>query len=632
MKLENDYAVTLFFSNPSFTQIYFEAIANAFDANANNISIEISTDGNISPEQLEIIIKDDGEGLTDERYARFAEIRRPKDKFHKGMGRLVYLNYFSSVRVVSVYGDKKRTLNFSKSYTGESTVQDAEEGDTQGTTLRFSGFTGERLKTYDDLKPSYLQQRIVEQFLPYMFDRKKNQHEFSISISLETSKSNPKQEFFSDSTTIAVANVPSFEAITYQDDTVDAFSDITIHYWLKSEMGEKTFLTAASVDGRTIPVNILHPTSIPLNHSAIFLFESELFNGNSDTARQRLSLPEGISERDLYKSLRSQISAILNEQIPELAERNQETKGEFESKYPHLTGYFEEETVGLINKDEAIEVAQQRYFKDQKEILECESLDDKTFKKSLKLSSRTLTEYILYRERIIKKLGEISEKDREDVVHNLIAPRGKSFEGDSLVDDIYTNNAWLLDDKFMSFRTILSEARMQNVIEKITVDADASGEISRPDISMIFSADPDGDEMVDVVIVELKRKTDDLKENTYASSQLVQRARKLIDYCPNIQRAWYFGIIDISESLDQYLRDDGWAPLYSKGKVYYAERKLTRNDGSYVPTPLCLMSFDSVVGDAAARNHTFLEILKSDLKRAVEEKSRIQNNAKKTIA
>jgi len=240
LKFETEYAVKLFFSNPAFTQIYFEAIANAFDANANNIDIEIATDGDISPKQLEITIRDDGDGLTDERYERFSEVRKPQDKFHKGMGRLVYLNYFSSVSVVSVYGDKKRVLNFSKSFTGDSAVQDADEDDKQGTTLRFSGFLGERLKTYDDLKPSQLKRQIIEQFLPFMFDRKNDRKEFAIQISLETSKSNPKQDFISDSTTITIADVPSFEAITYRDNMVEAFSDITIHYWLKSGMGEKS--------------------------------------------------------------------------------------------------------------------------------------------------------------------------------------------------------------------------------------------------------------------------------------------------------------------------------------------------------------------------------------------------------
>ena len=96
-------------------------------------------------------------------------------------------------------------------------------------------------------------------------------------------------------------------------------------------------------------------------------------------------------------------------------------------------------------------------------------------------------------------------------------------------DGIYRNNAWLLDDKFMSFHTILSEARMDKVIEAITLKDDAAADDGRPDISMIFSADPEAATAVDVVVVEIKKKTDDEKENQYAINQLLDRAVKLAE-------------------------------------------------------------------------------------------------------
>jgi len=92
----------------------------------------------------------------------------------------------------------------------------------------------------------------------------------------------------------------------------------------------------------------------------------------------------------------------------------------------------------------------------------------------------------------------------------------------------------------------------------------------------------------------------------------------LVDHCPNIQRMWYFGIIDIDAELEQLLVDTNWTPLFSKGKVFYQDYQLRRRaDGQMVPAPTCLLSFDAVVCDAKARNHTFLEILKSDIRHAV---------------
>jgi hypothetical protein len=580
LEIETKYAIELFFSKSAFEQVYFEAVANALDAEANEVTIHISTDGKINPQYLEITISDNGKGFTDERFERFRRLKKPSDPYHKGLGRLVYLNYFKSIDVVSIFGRKKRTFNFSSTSSVDSQVTDALKSEQQGTKLRFGGFLGTRLRSYDDLKPSILKAKLLEHFLPVFHERKKTKQDFKISIHL--------------------------------------FSEISMYYVLREGLGETSLLTAACIDGRTIPMNLLNLSAIPLNHSAIFLFESKLFIGKSDSSRQRLVLPEDVSEDTFHHVLRRKISAVLNDKLPEIAEKNTKTKQQFEERYPHLIGLFDEDTVGLINKEEAIEIAQRRFLKKQMEVLEKDSLDDATFKKSLEVSSRTLTEYILYRELIINRLREMDAQNREADIHNLIVPRYQQFHEVDLINGIYSNNAWLLDDKFMSFRTILSEAKMQEVIEAITLSEDIvvnEGE-GRPDISMIFSADPAKIEKVDVVVIEIKRKTVDDKENTYATTQLLKRARKLVDYCPSIQRVWYFAIIEIDEALSQLLEDSKWTPLFSKGQVFYQDFSVKRGDGTPVLTPVCLLSYDAVIEDAATRNHTFLEILKNGFKKA----------------
>ncbi|GAC1610936.1 MAG: hypothetical protein NVS3B3_20940 [Aquirhabdus sp.] len=317
----------------------------------------------------------------------------------------------------------------------------------------------------------------------------------------------------------------------------------------------------------------------------------------------------------LYSTLRSEISLILAEAIPEIAEKNKKTEKKFEEQFPHLLGYFDSASVGLIDREDALDVAQQKFFKVQKEILQCESMTDELYEKSLDASSRTLTEYILYREKIIGKMREMTSENSETEIHNLIVPRWEKFDQDSIVSDVYQNNAWLLDDKFMTFRTILSEARMDDVIKAIRIDDENfATESGRPDIAMIFSSDPKTPEPVDVVVVEIKRKTDDEKENQYAINQLLERAYKLAEYCPNIQRIWYYALIEINESFARSLRQQKWTPLFSKGKVFYQEFPTENPSGVIVPTPIFIMSFDAIVSDAQSRNHTFLEILRSAMK------------------
>lgn len=624
ISIDTDYALEILHPRSSFTQVYFEAVANALDAGADEISIHIISDGKIHPVGLlEITISDNGMGFTDERFERFCYVKRPQDVHHKSVGRFVYLNYFSAVHVSSRFTGQKRSFTFSKDFDQQSDLSVTKELGNL-TSLRFTGFIGERVKAYEDVKPESIRQQLIQQFLPMLFDRKRRNLDFRITIELQMDSANEKKDFFPDTQVITPADIPQFEMKTviiqaddsFQESDMQNGHEVAISYFLRSGMGEKGHFLAASIDGRTIPLtNVLSASAIPPNHSAVFLLESKAF-GKPDTARQRLELPDDITFELLNRVLRREVSAILSEKIPEITEKNTETRKQFEERYPHLSGYFDEQSVGVINKDEAIETAQRRFFRDQKKVLESESLDDATFEKSLEVSSRTLTEYILYREKIIKRLAAMTDEDTEADIHNLIVPRYKKYHQDGLIDGIYSNNAWLLDDKFMSFRTILSEARMHDVISAITLENELVDDIGRPDIAMIFSADPEEVQFVDVVVIEIKKRTVDDKENPYAATQLVKRARRLVDHCPKIQRIWYFAIIEIDTELSQLLTDMNWTPLFSKGKVFYQDFQVKRADGTPVPTPTCLLSFDAVIDDAAARNHTFLEILKNDIRKA----------------
>ncbi len=610
--IKTDYALKLFFPNSTFAQVYYEAIANALDANATEITIYISTTQEITQKHLEITVRDNGEGFTDTRFERFRESQE-SDPFHKGLGRLVYLRYFSRVDVESVYEGKKRTFGYSKQFDGLSEVTDADPKDKPGTTLKFSGFLRDRIRAYEDVSPSALKDKIRENFLPYLYKRKSDHVGFIITIELDVTGSETNETLYPDIQKLTPDDIPEFTTTIIQDEYLR--SDITMRYILEKNSAHRTLLTAVSIDGRTIPLPLLEPRALPLGSSAIFLFESELF-GTADTARQGLTLPERVNSKELERVLRREVSAILNESFEEIERQNTNTRRDFENRFPHLTGYFEETTVGIIDRDEALWSAEKRFFHDQKQILECDTLDEATFEKSLEVSSRTLTEYILYRERIIQRVKGLTGKDRETAIHNLIVPRYETYHRETLVDWMYRNNAWLLDDKFMSYRAMLSEGTMRELISEITLGQSVVEDDKRPDISIVFSADPAGPEKVDVVVVEIKKKGDDLKENTFAYAQLITRAQTLADHCPNIQRVWYFGIIEINDALDQFLRNANWTPLFSKGRVFYQEFKAHNPDGSTIPAPTCLLSYDALIEDASARNHTFLEILKSEIKKA----------------
>ena len=614
MDIETSGAIRLFFPNPSLTLVYFEALANALDAGATEISIDIDVQAFDKPDTLKITVSDNGDGFTDENFERFRKLLRPRDKFHKGIGRLVFLNYFSRVDVTSTRSKWRRTFIFKDGFDGNAPIENLNDEQPAKTTLAFNGFAKDRVKSYDDLKPDVLKPLLIEQFLPTLDARKRDGTAFKISINLKTKESNAQKEFFPHEMVITADDLPSMTKITIQDDSLDAFSTIDMHYHVEPVSGKGSLLVAFSIDGRTIPVNLIPASSFPPGYMGMFLFESEMFHSNADSSRQKLILPEGLQEASLYRVLRREVGKVLAAKIPKITEKNEKVKEKFEEQFPHLLGYFENDTVGLIDRDDALDIAQQKFFRAQKQVLQCETLTQAAYEKSLELSSRTLTEYILYRDKIIGRMKEMTTDNAESEIHNLIVPRFKEFSKEAMPSEIYQNNAWLLDDKFMVFRTILSEQRMDTVVNAIRLDEECEKDAGRPDIAMIFSADPKNASAVDVVVIEIKKKTDDEKENQYAINQLLDRAVKLAAHCPNIQRIWYYAVIQISDTMETRLRQQKWAPLFSMGKLYYQEFITERPDRTVVPTPTFVVSFDAIVADAESRNHTFLEILRNGMR------------------
>lgn len=619
MDIETSNAIRLFFPNPSLSLVFFEAIANAFDANATEIKIDINLTSFDASESLKVTIEDNGNGFTDENFDRFKSLLKPRDKYHKGVGRLVFLNYFNQVEVNSTLENQVRSFIFKDKFDGSYLKNETtnKNNKTKSTKLTFTGFSNKQIKSYDDIKPDTLKKRIIEHFLPMLSEFNRTGKKFIIKISLETLESNATKDFFTKETTIKPEDLPTLSVINISNIGIDAISTIEMHYHIQKTREKSNLLTAVCIDGRTIPINLIQSSAIPFGYSVVFLFVSEFFHAKSDSSRQKLSVPYGINENRLYKMFRNEISTVLSKEIPEINKENVKVKKQFEKKFPHLLGYFDENTVGLIDKDEALNNANQQLFSAQKELLQCDKMDDATFKKYLDISSRALTEYILYREGIIEKMKGMTESNSEADLHNLIVPRYQEYRQEKMTNDIYQNNAWLLDDKFMTFRTVLSEAEMGKVINAISLTDDDVEENGRPDIAMIFSADPNDQNPVDVVIVEIKKKTDNEKENIYAVNQLLDRAQKLVDFCPNIQRVWYYALIQVNETLSNRLRQMKWAPLFSKGKVFYQEFETYRKDSKIVPTPTFIMSFDALVSDAESRNHAFLEVLRNTIKEHV---------------
>ncbi len=610
MKVKLGQAVKMFFSGSSLEMVYFEAIANSLDAGATRIDVDISIAAANRPETLQIKITDNGFGFTDDRYEKFSNLFDVEESSHKGLGRLVYLCYFDEINIKSVFSkNKQRSFIFSEHFNEKDfSVSDIDpETSKTGSIFTMTGYTLQKIAKNEYINPTFLKRRIFEEFYSRLFLYKKKKKEITIHI-----KSVIDQKLYAE--TLSNNEIPDLKVIEL-DSSVNLIDKFDLYYSIEEvDIKEASLISAISVDNRTFKVEIIADENIPSSYKMVFLLFSDFFTGKVDAARQNLTISKQ-ELREIQSILRKKVASLMEEKIPSVKKNNEQIKRNLVDRYPHLSGYFETNSIGYLKRNDILKNAQEEFFKAQKELLDSNHLTDEQFKKSLEISARALTEYILFRQLTINKLKESTTHESESDLHKLFAAMGKDgkFEKSNVANDLYKNNCWLLDDKYMTYEVTLSNREMSDLIKYITNEEEVEKDIDRPDLAFIFSNSPTGDKPFDVVIVELKKRGAGLYENLKAINQLETRARKLMKYYNNrIQRIWYYGIIEFNEEVELALSGE-YTELYSTGKMYYRETSVavSLNPKKTLPIGVFIWDINAVVDDANARNITFLNFIKS---------------------
>ena len=622
MQVNIKQAIRLFFSNPSLDMVFIEAIANSLDADASKISICISIDELGKQETLKITVQDNGVGFTQERYGKFCKLLQVEDSTHKGVGRLVYLYYFDTIEVSSIFNKQHRTFLYNTSFdeANSNMVLEPIDSQEQRTILNFSNCTLKRLSSYNSILPDSLKRMILEEFLPRFYVYKEEGKEIEIDIELKIGKVKKNQFIGNRKVTISLNDLPVLKVEEVNASQIRMFEDMVLQYSIeKKESYVAPFIiTALCIDNRAYKLSdIISSDNIPWRYELIFLLKSSIFNGQVDPSRQTLTLRDELL-KSVKKIFRTKIANIIQQDIPSFKESNEKTRLSLSKSYPHLLGYFEDEEIGIVSRSKSLEIAQQKFLRDQKTVLEAEYLDGEKYEKAMDLSSRSLAEYILYREKIISKLETITNKDSEATIHNLILPKRSILKNNQNVTAIYNNNLWLLDNKYMTYTTAMSERTMQEVVEEITQGVEHGSDSNRPDLAIIFSDNPeDLSCKVDVVIIELKKRGIKLSKTEEVISQLKQRATKLMNYYPNrIQRIWFYGIVEFNDEFKLSLKNEHYTPLFSKDTLYYKENEWYLSLESDIPYKVgtYILSIDAFIKDAKAHNEIFLNILKEGFK------------------
>lgn len=607
MEVNIKQALKIFFSKSSFEMIYFEAFANALDADATEFNIDISLGDYKELSNLLVTLSDNGVGFDDVRFRKFSKLLDVEEQSHKGLGRLVYLCYFDKVQIQSVFDNsKQRVFEFSETFNKECEVKNIPKG-ANGSIFKMSGFIGSKLGKNDYISPSYIKRVLLENFYAKFYKAKLNGKK--IIVNIKTTVGNTTKE-----EVINTEELPKFEVRTIED-KMDFFDKIELYYNIRevTKKEECTIITALAIDERSYKIDIIAEENLPSNYEMIFLLMSESLQGKVDGARLNLSISE--QELATVKMIfRNAIAEVIRVQFPQIEESNQKKEEYLNDTYPHLAGYFEKNEIGYASQSDVLKKAQDKFFRDQREILTAKELSEEQFEKSLDLSARALAEYILFRQNVIKKLRMFNVGNKEADIHNLIAQKSSEFNQDNIVVDLYKNNVWLLDDKFMSYYKVLSEAKMSKVIDIITQGEIKDNDNDRPDITLFFSDNPeDENRKVDVVVAELKRLGATAEQNSIVEFQLETRTQRLATYYQNrIQRMWFYGIVDFDDKYRMHLINNGFSPLFSKGEIYFRSKPvyLDPNKEQSVIQNAYILDFKAMVEDADSRNLTFLKILR----------------------
>lgn len=609
MEINLKQAIKLFYSKSSFDMIYQEAIANALDAEATDIKITFSARGLSKSyiDSFKIVIEDNGKGFTEDRFTKFCKLLEVDntDKTHRGLGRLAYLFYFDNVFIQSHFGKNKyREFLFDQDLKAENPKIKSTDNQASGTTITMTKCSLEKLGKNDYADAEWIKKSLLRKHYSRLYKAKEAKKGITITITSNIGD-------YSNVKVIDTDTLPEFIEKPFTS-TFSLDGSMTMLYSIKTcDISESSVITALLIDNRNESIEVFAEESVPPGYEMVFILLSDSFQGGTDAIRQNIEIPSS-ELQILKKTFRKEILEILSEKLPKVLEATHAVTTELNDKFPHLSGYFEEETIGISSKNDIVKDAQNKFFQAQRDLLCKTNFTDEEYNKSLDISGRALTEYIMFRQLTIEKLKSIDKKDLENKIHNIIVPQRTVLRSEHYTDNVYKSCAWILDEKFMTYSTVLSEMEMSDLIAEITKE-DVVRDDDRPDIAIIFSDDPKVTQKVEVVIIELKRKGLKPEENVKVEVQLEKRARKLFDIYPKkIQRLWLYGVAELDNEYKSHLSTAGYHPLYSKGTVFVNTTDITVNweTGIKVPATRYVMDFAALVDDADARNKTFLDIIK----------------------
>lgn len=604
-------AARLFHKEAKLPLVYIEAVANAIDWHADDVSINIRYQKANVKESLTIEIKDNGKGIDDSGFFRFLHVNEPADDAHRGIGRLAFVSNFSQVSVVSRTSTELRRFDFDE--TMDQCKPVSNDSMETGTTVLMSNYSKGRVRDNKFITAVSVKALLLKEFFPLLHHKKVSGSALKITIS-EVVSDESGNVVDTAKAVLDISELPILKEVPFDPTPAMIPEGMKLLYHINRKYSGKSMICGFNIDGRSYAVNSISEANVPPDTQAIFLLYSSYFNGRTDETREFATIDEEDITK-LKKRLAQEVDVLLKSEIPAIKDANDAIKAEVKDRYPHLGHYFPDDTAGLVVRQDIIDKATDIFVRNQQSILDANDLNEDELRLAMEMGARVLMQYILFRNKTLEQLEQINESHDENVMHNLLVPQFKTFNKSE--EDIHSNNAWVLDEKFMAYSYVLSDKKLSDFIERVYPDVKAEHATGEPDIAVMMSKEVTGASHNDIVVVEMKKLGVKIEKEAAVVTQLTTRAMAILDYFnPSTQRLWLFGIVEVTDVMRRILETEGWSPLYSTGEYWHQTKNVVpAGGGPSVPTQFYIIPYRTLVADAKQRNETFMNLLRRTIKK-----------------
>ncbi|WP_169776880.1 hypothetical protein [Campylobacter mucosalis] len=271
---------------------------------------------------------------------------------------------------------------------------------------------------------------------------------------------------------------------------------------------------------------------------------------------------------------------------------------------PYLAAYITK-SKNMATTASIIKEAKELFDIDKNYIRNAKNIGNSDYEERLYISNQAeLAEYFFDREKIIKdiknSLNDAIKKSNETIVHDKIMKR-KASDQNQL--DYKNNNLWLFDERFMTYAYAYSDSTINKILGLNDTDKNV-----RPDICIFTKSKND---ISEIILIELKGSDATGEKNAAGINELNKYARKIKNYFEKSGKEiliWSYLITTFNDETKQEIQDtSGIKKAYTtKGELYYLY-----NDNLNMVTHI--LTLETMLEDAMARNQLFLNILRGDI-------------------